>query len=191
MRIDLNIGNVEEEIQVIRIMIARHLEMRVNNPPSSAEESLTNLPKVPKGGVSSVLPLLASPASCVCVKTYLKNSLSRMIGWMTSWVMPLLTKVPAVVSGNSPMTPMLPSNEPALRSSIVHRLWSVVYLYSFLFVPPDRKSRWFTGSPMFLGRRPPRPQGVPSFLGAFRGFVPPIQQKLFARTHGSCAILKQ
>lgn len=40
---DLNIGNVEEEIQVIRIMIARHLEMRVNNPPSSAEESLTDL----------------------------------------------------------------------------------------------------------------------------------------------------
>jgi hypothetical protein len=40
---NLDISNVEEEIQVIRIMIARHLEMRVNNPPSSAEESLTDL----------------------------------------------------------------------------------------------------------------------------------------------------
>lgn len=40
---DLNKGNVEEEIQVVRIMIARHLEMRLTNPPSSAEESLTDL----------------------------------------------------------------------------------------------------------------------------------------------------
>jgi hypothetical protein len=40
---DLNNDNVEEEIQVVRIMIARHLEMRLTNPPSSAEESLTDL----------------------------------------------------------------------------------------------------------------------------------------------------
>jgi len=40
---DLNNGNVEEEIHLVRTMIARHLEMRAANPSSSAEESLTDL----------------------------------------------------------------------------------------------------------------------------------------------------
>jgi hypothetical protein len=40
---DMNDGNVEEEIQLVRLMIARHLEMRVKHPASSAEESLTDL----------------------------------------------------------------------------------------------------------------------------------------------------
>jgi hypothetical protein len=40
---ELNEGNVEEEIQVIRLMIARHLKMRVTQPAASAEESLTDL----------------------------------------------------------------------------------------------------------------------------------------------------
>ena len=40
---ELNEGNVEEEIQLVRTMIARHLEMRTTHPTSSAEESLTDL----------------------------------------------------------------------------------------------------------------------------------------------------
>jgi len=32
-----------EEIQVIRVMISRHLQMRKNNPPRSPEETLTDL----------------------------------------------------------------------------------------------------------------------------------------------------
>jgi hypothetical protein len=40
---NVSTGNVEEEIEVIRIMIARHLEMRVANPPSSSHETLTDL----------------------------------------------------------------------------------------------------------------------------------------------------
>jgi len=40
---DLNNDNVEEEIHLVRTMIARHLKMRASNPPSSAEESLTDL----------------------------------------------------------------------------------------------------------------------------------------------------
>ena len=40
---DLNNDNVEEEIQLVRTMIARHLEMRATHPSSSAEESLTDL----------------------------------------------------------------------------------------------------------------------------------------------------
>lgn len=40
---ELNEGNVEDEIQVIRLMIARHLEMRSSHPATSATESLTDL----------------------------------------------------------------------------------------------------------------------------------------------------
>lgn len=36
-------GSVEEEIQLIRLMIARHMEVRTRQPASSAEESLTDL----------------------------------------------------------------------------------------------------------------------------------------------------
>ena len=39
----INTGNVEEEINLVRTMIARHLAMRGKNPASSAEESLTDL----------------------------------------------------------------------------------------------------------------------------------------------------
>ena len=39
----LNEGHIEEEIQVVRLMIARHLEMRAKHPATSAAESLTDL----------------------------------------------------------------------------------------------------------------------------------------------------
>src|SRR5665648_13935 len=40
---NIDTGNIEEEIHIIRVMLSRHLKMRASQPPTSPEETLTDL----------------------------------------------------------------------------------------------------------------------------------------------------